>query len=151
MGTMIVAMSHDNLRNTIRARLTFSFRGEDIALETLIDLDQCQSDADGPPDFHPWLARAGNIDPYSYQYEVLDSEEIAFDQPTGLAAACCEDGRFDWPAFARLRQDAGDLDVVRAIAMRTLGVADLETDEPLKAALLAAYRAGQQSVLSRED
>ena len=144
---MIVAM----IANTIRARLTFSFKGEDIALETVIDLDQCRGDADGQPDFHSWLARAGNFDPYSYQYEVLESEEIAFDQPTGLAAACCVDGQFDWPAFVRHRQEARDLDVLRAIAMQTLGVADLETDEPLKAALLAAFRAGQRSVPSRED
>lgn len=135
---MIVAM----IANSIRARLTFSFKGEDIALETIIDLDQCTGDADDPPDFHQWLARAGNFDPYSYQYEVLESEEIAFDQPTGLATSCCADGQFDWAAFVRLRQEARDLDVVRAIAMQTLGIGDLDADARLRAALLAAYRAG---------
>ena len=149
MGTMIDAMTLNTLRNTIRARLEFSFKGEDIALESIIDLDRCDDEA--APNFHQWLARAGNFDPYSYQYEVLESEAITFDQPTGLAVACCEDGHFDWPAFVALRQDAHDLEVVRAVARQTLGCDDLDADAQLKAALLAAYRAGRQSVPSRKD
>jgi hypothetical protein len=140
MGTMIDAMTLNTIRNTIRARLTFSFRGEDIALESIIDLDHCDDEA--TPHFHQWLARAGNIDPYSYQYEVLESEEIAFDQPTGLAVACCADGCFDWAAFVALRREARDLEVVRAVARQTLGIDDLDAQGKLKAALLAAYRAG---------
>jgi hypothetical protein len=142
---MIDAMTRKAIRNTIRARLTFSFRGEDIALESIIDLDRCDDEA--TPNFHQWLARAGNIDPYSYQYEVLESEEIAFDQPTGLAVACCADGCFDWMAFVALRLEARDLEVVRAVARETLGIDDLDAQGKLKAALLAAYRAG----LARRD
>ena len=137
---MIDAMTDNLIRNTIRARLAFSFRGEDIALECIIDLDGCDDEA--APNFHHWLARAGNIDPYSYQYEVLESEEIAFDQPTGLATACCTDGGFDWPAFAALHRETRDLEVVRGVARQTLGIDDLDADARLKAALLAAYRAG---------
>jgi hypothetical protein len=133
---MIDAMT----QNTIRARLEFSFKSEDIALESIIDLDRCDDEA--TPNFHQWLARAGNIDPYSYQYEVLESEEIAFDQPTGLAVACCAEGGFDWTAFVTLRQEARDLDVVRAVARQTLGIDDLDAKSLLKTALLAAYRAG---------
>lgn len=130
--------------NSIRARLAFSFRGEEISLECIVDLDRCASEfaVDVVPDFHSWLARVGKIDPYSYQYEVLESEEIFFDQPTGLAAACCVEGRFDWPAFVALREEARDLEAVRAIARQTLGHDDLDADPRLKAALLAAYRAG---------
>jgi hypothetical protein len=133
---MIEAMT----ANTVRARLTFSFKGEDIALESIIDLDRCDDDAG--PNFHHRLARAGNIDPYSYQYEVLESEQITFDQPTGLAVGCCAEGSFDWSAFATLRRDARDLEVVRGVARQTLGIDDLDADARLKAALLAAYRAG---------
>lgn len=133
-------MTQDNIRNSIRARLTFSFKGEDIALESIIDLDRCDDEA--TPNFHQWLARAGNIDPYSYQYEVLESEEIAFDQPTGLAMGCCAEGGFDWLAFVSLRKEERDLEVVRDVARQTLGSDDLDADARLKAALLAAYRAG---------
>lgn len=147
MGIMMHAMT----ANTLRARLEFSFKGEDIVLGTVIDLDQCLADSDDPPNFHQELARAGNIDTYSYQYEVLESEEIAFDQPTGLAEACCSNGGFDWPAFVELSREARNLVVVRAVARQTLGIDNLDTEGRLKAALLAAYRAGQQSVPSCKD
>lgn len=133
-------MTQDNIRNSIRARLTFSFKGEDITLESIIDLDGCDDEA--APNFHRGLARAGNIDPYSYQYEVLESDEIAFDQPTGLAIGCCAEGSFDWPAFVSLRREERDLDIVRAVARQTLGIENLDADPRLTAALLAAYRAG---------
>ena len=135
---MIGGMTH----NTIRARLSFSFKGEDIELESIVDLDCCDCDDEATPNFHQWLARAGNIDPYSYQYEVLESEEIVFDQPTGLAVDCCAEGYFDWAAFVALRREARDLEVVRTVAQKNLGIDDLGAQGLLKAALLAAYRAG---------
>lgn len=135
---MIDAMSP----NTLRARLTFSYQGNDIALESIIDLDCGETGEDTEPNFHHRLARAANIDPYSYQYEVLESEEIAFDLPTGLATACCAEGRFDWAAFVKLCRDERDLEVVRGIALHMLEVGDLDADARLKAALLATYQAG---------
>ena len=146
-------MMHGMMANTLRARLAFSFKGKDILLETRIDLDQCLADVaiDAAPNFHQWLARAGNVDPCSYQYEVLESEEIEFDQPTGLAISCCADGRFDWQSFVHLRREARDLEAVRAVALQTLGIDNLDAEGRLKAALLAAYRAGRDSVPSRPD
>jgi hypothetical protein len=128
--------------NTIRARLEFSFKGEDHVLETVIDLDTCHA-ADGEmPDFHRMLARSHGIDSLSYAYEVLESCAIEFDAPTGLATSCCEGGVFDWPRFCRLRQDEQDLQAVRGIAARTIGTQAFEAREDLRMALLAAYRAG---------
>jgi hypothetical protein len=129
--------------NTVRARLSFSFRAEDHDLETRIDLDRCAAKAGEVPNFHLLLARQAGIDPYSYLYEVLESHDIEFSEATGLAAPCCRDGRFDWPEFERLRQEDQDIQVIRAIAERALGVGDLDQRADLKAALLAAYRAGK--------
>ncbi len=129
--------------NTVRARLAFSFRAEDHDLDTRIDLDACAAEAGESPNFHLLLARQAGIDPYSYLYEVLESHDIEFSEATGIAALCCRDNRFDWPEFERLRQDEQDVNVVRAIAERMLGVGDLDTRADLKAALLAAYRAGK--------
>jgi hypothetical protein len=130
-------------RNTVRARVVFSFKAETHELETCIDLDQCAEEDGEAPNFHLLLARAHGIDPYSYLYEVLESHEIEFADPTGSAAPCCHDGMFDWTQFAALRDEAGDLQAVRAIAERMLGIPDLDGRTDLKAALLAAYRAGK--------
>jgi hypothetical protein len=130
--------------HTLRAHVAFSFKGETHELDAVLDLDACQGDGpDEAPDFHRLLAREAGIDPYSYLYEVLESHEIEFSEPTGLAALSYHDGHFDWWQFVRLRQEADELQTIRAIAVRELGVTDLDRQAELKSALLAAYRAGQ--------
>jgi hypothetical protein len=128
--------------NTVRARLSFSFRAEDHEPDAVLDLDTLAESGE-EPDFHLLLAKAAGIDPYSYLYEVLESHEIEFSEATGLAARCCDHGRFDWRAFLLLRDEELELRVLRTIAAGTLGVRDLDGLPGLKAALLAAYRAGR--------
>ena len=131
--------------NSIRARLTVSFKAEIHDLATTVDLDQCGDEGGEAPDFHLLLAKAHGIDPYSYLYEVLESHEIEFDTPTGLAVDYCHEGGFDWQGFDQRRREEGDLQVVRGIAERTMGIRDLDGHADLKAALLAAYRAGRSA------
>jgi hypothetical protein len=129
--------------NTVRARLAVSFRAEMYELDSTIDLDGSFGETGEEPNFHLLLARAGGIDPYSYLYEVLESHEIEFSDPTGLATLSCRDGRFDWLQFERHRREDHGVQVVRAIAEQTMGVRDLDQHADLKAALLAAYWAGK--------
>ena len=134
-------MSH----NTIRARLTLSFKGETYALDSVIDLDDCLGEPGEVPNFHQLLARAAGVDPYSYLYEVLEAYEIEFSDATGVAKQNCHDGQFDWAQFVQDRHEERDWPLVRAIAQRTLGARDVDADPKLKAALLAAYRAGKSA------
>ena len=53
------------------------------------------------------------------------------------------DGRFDWTQFEQDRREEQDWQRVRAIAGKTMTARDLDADPGLKAALLAAYRAGK--------
>ncbi len=131
--------------NTIRARLSLSFRGETYELDSVIDLDTCPGEPGEAPDFHRLLARAAGIDPYSYLYEVLETHEIEFSDASGVAAQSCRDGRFDWARFKQDRREADDWQRVRAIAQQTLGARDLDAEPELKTALLAAYRAGKKA------
>lgn len=129
--------------NTVRVRLAFSFKGETYELDSVIDLDRCHGEPGVAPDFHRLLARAAGIDPYSYLYEVLESHEIAFSDATGVAARSCRDDRFDWAQFEQDRREEQDWPAVKAIAERVLATRDWEAAPDLKAALLAAYRAGK--------
>ncbi|MCP5276806.1 MAG: hypothetical protein H6935_00385 [Thiobacillus sp.] len=131
--------------NTIRACLEVSFKGETLTLETHVDLDKCPGEPGQPPDFHRMLARAAGVDPYSYLYEALESEDIAFSEPTGLAVLAFEDGVFDWTRFEHASRAAQDWQAVRAIAANHLGSLELDGDADLRAALLAVYRAGRDS------
>lgn len=135
-------MSSNTLPNTVIARLEYSFKGETATLEAVIDLDRCLANGKDAPDFHGALARAGGVDPYSYLFEILESESIRFLEPTGLAVNCCVDGQFDWDTFVQEAHHAREVQVLQAIAERELGVTDLDTHAELKAALLAAYHEG---------
>ncbi len=129
--------------NTVRARLSLSFKGETYELDTVIDLDKCHGEPGEAPNFHQHLARVAGIDPYAYLYEVLETHEIAFSDATGVAERSCRDGRFDWARFEQERREASDWHRVRAVAQQTLGARDLDAEPELKAALLAVYRAGK--------
>ena len=134
---------HAMTPSTVRARIAFSFKGESYDLATAIDLERCLAGPDEAPDFHRLLAQAAGIDTYSYLYEVLESHAIEFSEPTGLATPCCRHGRLDWPCYALRRQEARDLEVVRAIAARILGEVDPAQRPGIEAAMLAAYQAGK--------
>jgi hypothetical protein len=138
-ATFIAAMNN----STIRARMSFSFKGDPYELDTTLDLERCTAEPGEAPNFPLLLAKAAGIDTYSYLYEVMESHDIVFSDATGPAAQCCRDGQFDWSEFERLRQEAQDMQVVRAIAERSLGVVDLDQRADLKEALLAAYRVGK--------
>lgn len=129
--------------NTVRARASFSFKGEVYNLDAVIDLDACLGEPGVAPDFHRLLGKAAGIDPYSYLYEVFESHEIAFSDATGVAARCCADGRFDWNRFEQDADAERDWPAVRRIAEAILGTRDWEADAALKSALLASYRAGK--------
>jgi hypothetical protein len=128
--------------NTIRARLSFSFKAEAHELESCIDLDTCRGEAGVAPNFHLLLARATGIDPYSYLYEVMEAHDIEFSEPTGVATLSCQNGQLDWAEFERHSREDRDMQVVSEIAKRLLGVPDLAQRPEIKAALLEAYRAG---------
>ncbi len=129
--------------STVRARVSFSFKGETHHLDSVIDLDGFLGGPDAMPDFHRLLAQSAGIDPYSYLYEVLESHEIEFSDATGVAVRCCGDGSFDWACFARDAGEERDWPVVRAISEPLIGACDWDAEPELKAALLAAYRAGR--------
>lgn len=129
--------------NTIRARVSFSFKGETHELDSVIDLDRLLGEPGAVPDFHRLLALGADIDPYSYLYEVLESHEIEFSDATGVAARSCRDGQFDWSRFEADAGEARDWRAVRAVVEPVLGARDWDAEPALKAALLAAYRTGR--------
>ncbi|GAB6042814.1 hypothetical protein [Endothiovibrio diazotrophicus] len=132
-----------NSGNTIRVRVEFSYRGEHYAPAAVIDLDGAMGGAGGIGDLHPMLARLNGIDTYSYLYEVMESHELLFDRPTGLAVASFHDGVFDLRDFERRWRDARRLSLLGPVARRHLGVDDLGEQPALREALLEAFRLGE--------
>jgi len=134
------------MKNTIDAHVAFDYKGASYAPRMTIDLDALlESNSEFPP-VHLLLAKAHDIDTYSYLYEVMQDSEIVFDNAQGLAAEYVDNGGFDQEAFMVRWHDSKVLDLLQPIAQRELGIADLAQHPQLKTALLQAYHLGARSV-----
>ncbi|MEN6586490.1 MAG: hypothetical protein ABFE02_10675 [Sulfuricella sp.] len=130
-------------KNTIDAHVEFSFKGESYSLSATIELDDFTAPDTSRPSLHAILARKHGVDTYSYLYEVMQEEEIRFDNAQGLAADFLTDGDFDLEAFVARRQELKTLGLLQAIATRELGIDDLAQHHELKNALFLAYELGR--------
>lgn len=130
------------MKNSVDACIEFSFKGETYTPSATIDLD---AEFHADTSLHAILAQKSGIDTYSYQYEVMQQEDIRFDNAQGLAAEFLSDGQFDLAAFAAKKQVLKTLALLQLIASRDLGIADLEQHPELKNALFQAYELGQQT------
>lgn len=133
------------MKNTIDAHIEFSFKGETYSLTSTIDLDRLLAQHDAFPDLHAMLAQAHGIDTYSYLYEVMQEEEISFDNAQGIAADFVVDGVFDQAAFAADWQAHQVLALLQPIATRELGIADLDQHPATKNALVQAFNLGRRT------
>lgn len=131
------------MKNSIDAHIEFSFKGETYSLLETIDLDNFPELGASQPSLHAILARKHGIDTYSYLYEVMEEEEIRFDNPQGLAADFLTDGEFDLEAFFVGRQRLKTFSQLQAIAARELGIDDLVQHPEIKNALSQAYELGR--------
>jgi len=134
----------DGVKSTITVCVQFDFKGESYSPSALIDLDRLMAQYGNLPDFHQWLAKVGDIDPYSYQYEVLESCALEFSDPTGFAEVFFNDGTFDAEGFQEQWREQQRLQRVQEVARRCLGIEDLAQQPALKEALLAAYMLGRE-------
>lgn len=133
------------MKNTIDARIEFSFKGETYTPSATIFLDELLEHHELLPPLHALLAEKHGIDTYSYLYEVMEEAEIVFSNAQGLAAEFLHNGAFDAEAFSVRWQESRALGQLQKIALRELGIDDLEQHPALKKALFQAYRAGKNS------
>jgi hypothetical protein len=133
------------MKNSIDAQIAFSFKGENYALTSNIDLDQLMQHYHSLPSFHAVLARDHKIDTYSYLYEVMLETEIRFDHAQGIAADFLREGDFNQEAFIVAWQEERALALLQPIASRELGIADLNQHQGLKNALVQAYNLGKRT------
>lgn len=133
------------MNNSIDARIEFSFKGEDYALTSTVDLNRLMSNHHEFSSIHTILAREHGIDTYSYLYEVMLETELSFDNAQGGAAGFLHDGEFDHAAFARHWHEHQTAALLQPIAARELGITDLEQHPALKNALIQAYQLGRDS------
>ena len=131
------------MKNSIDVRVEFSFKGVDYAPTATIDLDLMMERGGELADLYSFLARQHNIDTYSYLYDAMESHDICFDKPTGLASRCFSNGIFDQQAFERLWFEEKEMQALKDIAKRHLKIDDIRQHPEVMQALLSAYQAGK--------
>ncbi len=131
------------MKNTIDACVAFDFKGQHHELCVHLDLDQAMETAGILPSIYSLIARHNQIDTYSYEYEMMQAEEIQIRRATGAVKDFVHEGRLDVAAFENHWRESKALTALRDIARRTLGIDALDQQPALKEALLAAYQLGE--------
>ena len=132
------------MNNSITAEIKFSFKGETFSPSARIDLDVFFADRPVlepgriPQYVYSMVAKNGEIDGYSYAYEVMLASEVVFSEPTGLAGKCLQDKHFDFECFQQHWLYQQKLKIVQDIALQHLNIEDIEQQPQLRDALLEA-------------
>ena len=130
------------MSNHITASVEFYFKGEKISSSIELDVDPHMQATGQLPDLYPLLARAINLGLYSYEYEMMQAEDILYSNAKGLIAEHINEGSFDFDSFEAVWTEAQILDKLQDIAQRNLSIDDIRQQPDLKNALLEAYQLG---------
>jgi len=133
------------MKNHISICVNFDFKGKTHSPSIAIDLNVHIKENKTVDSLYLLLAKSNNIDIYSYEYELLISENLHFSNATGLAEFFLKENRFDFVAFELALQDKHLTDTISIIAKDHLSIDDLASHPELKSALIEAFKLGRKS------
>ena len=136
------------MSNHITASVEFYYKGEKLSTTIELDLDQHMQTTGQLPDLYPLLAKALNLDLYSYEYEMMQAEAILFNDAKGLVEEHINEGLLDFESFKAAWAEAKTLEQLQEIAQRHLSVENIHQQTELKNALLEAYLLGKKNNVS---
>jgi len=131
------------VKNRATISIEFDFKGERHSPSAEFDLDEIMQKSGTIPDLYSILASLNNIGHYSYEYEMMQSEEMQFSNLTGFAAEYLNDGVFDKEGFVQRWFQEQQLTTLQQIALQHMEIDDLTQHPKLYAALQAAYQQGK--------
>ena len=132
------------MSNHITASIEFYFKGEKITSSIELDVDPHMHATGRLPDLYPLLARAIDLGLYSYEYEMMQAEEISYDNAKGLIAEHVNEGLLDYEAFHKSWSENAVIEKLQDIAKQYLSIDDINQQPDLKNALIAAYQQGKK-------
>ncbi len=132
------------MKNQITAAILFSFKGQNYSPSLQLELNQFMAEGGKIPNLHPLIARANNIDLYSYEYEMMQAENVIFTAAEGLAADFLIDTTLDIAAFESAWHEHKILEQLQKIARDILATPDLSQHPKLRNALLQSYHLGKK-------
>ena len=137
--------------NHLSLGIQVSYQGQVHDFKASIDLDARLAEHGALPDFYNLVARASQVDTYSYLYEAMQMEPVTILDAQGRAADFVTDGEFDLAGFIEDWHTRNALPGLQRLAKQRLDIDDLEQHPKLKQALLAAYQKGFQAAQPEQD
>lgn len=130
-------------KNRITISVPFSFKGESFTPSCRVDLDALLLKHGELPCLYTHLANVCDIDPYSYEFDVMVMGGMLFEHAEGLAAEFAQEGEFDREGFEARWREVRLHEQLEAIAARHMGIDSLNEAPEVKSALMAAWQLGQ--------
>ena len=131
------------MTESINISTAFSFKGQYFEPSITLELEKLLETGQREAGLYPLLAQANGIDLYSYEYEMLLAEPLAYSADQGLAHDFIQAGRLDWDGLERAWKDRLLREQLTQIARQHMKIQDLSDIEGLEATLFQAFRLGQ--------
>ena len=131
------------MKNTVTASIHFSFKGENHSPSITVELDRYIETTGTLPNLYQLIARENDFDLYSYEYEMMQAQDIVFSNPQGLVTDFINNGVLDFTAFKSVFKQQKVLHQLQDIAKEQMQIENLEQQPDLKEALIQAYSLGR--------
>ncbi len=129
--------------NTVTAKVEFDYQGQHYELKNVIDIDHVIYHDDFFNSVYLSIAKANDIDLYSYQLEIMLDQGISFYNEKGCVVGCVKDGNLDLALLKEQHQQAECIPKVELIMNQY--IPKDQHSEALTKALTAAYFLGKKA------
>ena len=133
------------MENIVTASIHFSFKGKRHSPSITLELDKHLQASGELPNFYPLIAKENNFDLYSYEYEMMQAEEIRFSEAQGLVKNFIHNGVLDSASFIAAFHNEKIINELKMISEKNMDIRDLSAHPKLKQALIEAYQLGEKS------
>jgi hypothetical protein len=129
--------------NTVTANIDFDYQAQHYALKDVIDIDHIIYHEDFYRSIYLSIARANNVDLYSYQLEIMMDQTIVFSNEKGCVQGCVSQGVLDLALLKKAHQKAEYLPAIERIIQQH--IPNLERNDNITKALIDAYILGNNA------
>lgn len=133
------------MKNIITISIEFYYKGVKHSPSITIELDEIMFSNSDLSHFYPLLAKENNYDLYSYEYEMMQAEELHFSNAEGLISDFINNNKLETEAFLEAWKKNNALSQLEKIANETMAVSNPIEQAELIKALLKAFELGQKS------
>ncbi len=130
------------MKNSITATIEFYFKGVKFTPSITIDLDLHLQGEGGLPDFCSLIAKTNNIDIYSYEYEMMQAEQVNITDAQGMVTKHVIDGVLNYSNFENEWKNDIALQDIKMIVRKNMAISDLQQHPEFEKTLLEIYKLG---------